>query len=90
MDTTAGTEEEAVSAEFAPAGVQPGGGMMCTMLPHRGHAWISPIALALRILSRARHVSQMIGNGSTTMVAAMNRIDEAGGAGNAVPIDTDR
>jgi hypothetical protein len=35
------------------------------MLPHFGQEWISPIALASRTLSRARHVSQVTRKGST-------------------------
>jgi hypothetical protein len=41
------------------------GAATCTMLPHRGHARICPIADSLRTVSRAWHVTQVILKGST-------------------------
>ena len=55
-----------IGAATAAAG-QPAGGTMCTMLPHFGQAWISPITSGLRIFSRERHVSQMIRKDSTNI-----------------------
>jgi hypothetical protein len=60
-----GPEPDSTAGLWNSAGIQPAGGAMSTMLLHRGQAWISPIRLPSRTLSRAWHVSQMTEKGST-------------------------
>jgi hypothetical protein len=54
-----------MAALGAVLAVRLGGAVICTMLPHFGHAKICPIAAALRTVSRDWHVTQVILNGST-------------------------
>jgi hypothetical protein len=62
-----GADDGAVG-EFAagcPAPAWPAGGNTCTIMLQRGHAMIWPIIDALRTVSTARQLTQVILNGST-------------------------
>jgi hypothetical protein len=74
----AATPIAAAGATSLASLLHPAGAAICTMLPHFGQAWISPIAAALRTLSRDRHVSQITRKASTELVAEFARIQFAG------------
>lgn len=58
-------DEATAAVGDGASALQSAGGKMCTMLPHLGQAWISPITSGLRIFSRERQVSQVTRKGCT-------------------------